>query len=104
VVVHGLSPEHLAKIVDIQLERIRQRLAERRIELVLTPAATQHLVDIGYDPVYGARPLKRLLQREVETELGRSILGGTITERSRVTVDWDGGKLVFSSQPMAEAA
>jgi len=104
VVFHGLSREHLAKIVDIQLERIRQRLAERRIELVLSPAATQHLVDIGYDPVYGARPLKRLLQREVETELGRSILAGTITERSRVTVDWDGAKLVFSSEPMAEAA
>ena len=70
VVFHGLTRENLAKIVDIQLERIRQRLTERRIELVLSPAATQHLVDLGYDPVYGARPLKRLLQREVETELG----------------------------------
>jgi ATP-dependent Clp protease ATP-binding subunit ClpB len=104
VVFHGLTRENLGRIIDIQLERIRQRLTDRRIELVLSPSATQHLVDLGYDPVYGARPLKRLLQREVETELGRRILGGEIGERSRVLVDWDGQKLTFSSEPVAEAA
>jgi len=104
VVFHGLTREHLAKIVDIQLERIRQRLAERRIEMELTEAATQHLVELGYDPVYGARPLKRLLQREVETALGRRILAGDIRERSRVVVDWDGQQLLFNSEPIPEAA
>ncbi|MBM4242295.1 MAG: ATP-dependent chaperone ClpB [Deltaproteobacteria bacterium] len=104
VVFHGLTRDHLGKIIDIQLDRIRQRLADRRIELLLSPSATKHLVDLGYDPVYGARPLKRLLQREVETELGRRILAGDIGERSRVLVDWDGHKLGFSSEPVAEAA
>ena len=104
VVFHGLTRDNLGRIIDIQLDRIRQRLTDRRIELVLSSAATQRLVDLGYDPVYGARPLKRLLQREVETELGRRILGGQIGERSRVLVDWDGQKLVFSSEPTAEAA
>jgi ATP-dependent Clp protease ATP-binding subunit ClpB len=104
VVFHGLTRENLGRIIEIQLGRIRQRLADRRIELVLSPSATQRLVDLGYDPVYGARPLKRLLQREVETELGRRILGGEIGERSRVVVDWDGQKLGFSTEPIAEAA
>jgi ATP-dependent Clp protease ATP-binding subunit ClpA len=61
-------------------------------------------VDAGYDPVYGARPLKRLLQREIETELGRRILAGEIGERSRVVVDYRAGRLEFSTKPLAEAA
>jgi ATP-dependent Clp protease ATP-binding subunit ClpB len=104
VVFHGLTREHLSKIIEIQLRRIRQRLAERRIELELTPAAIGHFVEVGYDPVYGARPLKRVLQREIETELGRRILAGEVGERSRVLVDWDGQKLSFATQHLAEAA
>jgi ATP-dependent Clp protease ATP-binding subunit ClpB len=104
VVFHGLSRENLAQIVQIQAERIRKRLAERRIELELTPAAVTHFAEVGYDPVYGARPLKRLLQREIETQLGRRLLAGEITDRSRVVVDWNGKEIVMSAVPLAEAA
>ncbi|MBM4269834.1 MAG: ATP-dependent chaperone ClpB [Deltaproteobacteria bacterium] len=104
VVFHGLTRQDLERIVDIQLERIRARLSERRIQLDLTPAARSHFAEAGYDPVYGARPLKRLLQREIETELGRRILAGDVTDRSRVRVDWTGSQLRFDSEPLAEAA
>jgi ATP-dependent Clp protease ATP-binding subunit ClpB len=103
VVFHGLSREHLAAIVQIQLERLRARLVERHIELALTPGAIEHFADVGYDPVYGARPLKRLLQREIETQLGRRILAGEVGERCHVTVDWNGSALTFESRPLAEA-
>jgi ATP-dependent Clp protease ATP-binding subunit ClpB len=104
VVFHGLTREHLARIVEIQLERLRKRLAERHISIELTKAALERLAEIGYDPTYGARPLKRVLQREIETQLGRRILGGEIGERSRVVVDWNGRELSFASTPVAEAA
>src|SRR5439155_18320363 len=74
IVFHALSQEHLKQIVDIQLNRLRERLQERRITLELTEPAKEHLVRVGYDPTYGARPLKRAIQREVETALGRLLL------------------------------
>ncbi|GIW42529.1 MAG: chaperone protein ClpB [Candidatus Binatia bacterium] len=104
LVFHALGREELRKIVDIQLERIRARLADRHIELELTDAARDHVAEIGYDPVYGARPLKRVLQKELETVLGRKLLAGEIRENSRVVVDYRGGQLVFESYPLAEAA
>jgi len=104
VVFHGLSREDLRKIVEIQLQRIRRRLVDRHIELVLTTAALDYLANAGYDPVYGARPLKRLLQREVETQLGRRILAGEIPDRCRVVVDRTADALTFAATPIAEAA
>jgi ATP-dependent Clp protease ATP-binding subunit ClpB len=104
VVFHSLTREQLKQIVTIQLARLRARLAERKIEIELTEPALQHFADTGYDPVYGARPLKRLLQKELETALGRKILAGEIHESSRVVVDHHGAGLVFSSLPLAEAA
>ena len=104
VVFHGLSREHLRRIVEIQLGRIRRRLADRHINLVLTTSALDHLAAVGYDPIYGARPLKRVLQREIETQLGRKILGGEITDHSKVEVDRVGGELTFTASPLAEAA
>jgi ATP-dependent Clp protease ATP-binding subunit ClpB len=104
VVFHSLTRDHLRQIVSIQLRRLRARLSERRIDLELTDAALAHFADAGYDPVYGARPLKRLLQRDLETTLGRKLLEGTIQENSRVTVDFGDGQLRFESQPLAEAA
>src|SRR5262249_23053621 len=74
IVFHALSEEHLKQIVEIQLRRLGQRLAERHIEIELTDAAKTHLVRAGYDPNYGARPLKRAIQREIETPLGRRLL------------------------------
>jgi len=102
IVFHALTEDELEKIVDIQLERVRRRLAERRIELELSFVAKRHLVKTGYDPVYGARPLKRAIQKEVETPLGRKILAGDVSEGQRVVVDYDEarGALTFSAQPV----
>jgi ATP-dependent Clp protease ATP-binding subunit ClpB len=104
VVFHSLTQDDLKQIVDIQLRRLRARLAERHIELDLTERARDYCAAAGYDPSYGARPLKRLLQREVETALGRKLLAGEIPEHCRVVVDWDGSALTFSPYPIAEAA
>jgi len=104
VVFHSLTREQLKQIVGIQLQRLRARLADRKIELELTDAALEHFARTGYDPVYGARPLKRLLQKELETDLGRKIIAGEVRDSSRVVVDYRGNALVFTSQPLAEAA
>ncbi len=104
VVFHSLSREDLKAIVDIQLGRLRARLAERRITLDLTDRARDYLAAAGYDPSYGARPLKRVLQREIETALGRKLLAGEVMENSRVVVDWNGTNLTFTPYPAAEAA
>jgi ATP-dependent Clp protease ATP-binding subunit ClpB len=104
VVFHGLSREQLREIVEIQLGRLRQRLAERKITIELTDAARDHFAATGYDPMYGARPLKRLLQREIETTLARRILAGEVTEGSRVVVDAGSeGKLTFTARPLDAA-
>jgi ATP-dependent Clp protease ATP-binding subunit ClpB len=87
IVFHGLSEEHLKQIVDIQLQRLMARLAERHIKLVLTDAARTHLVHMGYDPNYGARPLKRAIQKKVETPLARLILQGAVRDGQTVLVD-----------------
>ncbi len=101
IVFHALSEEHLKQIVEIQLDRLRQRLAERHIGLELTDAARTHLVRMGYDPLYGARPLKRAIQREIETPLGRRILKGEVRDGQTVLVDLDqkSGELNFTAQP-----
>ncbi|MGE0682103.1 MAG: ATP-dependent chaperone ClpB, partial [Candidatus Binatia bacterium] len=104
VVFHSLTREDLKKIVDIQLGRLRTRLAERHIFLDLTEQAREYFATTGYEPSYGARPLKRLLQRELETSLGRKLLAGEIHEHSRVVVDWDGNNLIVTPHPGAEAA
>ena len=91
IVFHGLSHEHLEKIVEIQLGVLRKRLAERRIELELTPDARQHVVSVGYDPIYGARPLKRAIQREIENPLARKLVSGEIADGSKVRLDYQRG-------------
>src|SRR5207253_2394278 len=68
----------LKQILEIQLQRVRSRLAERHIDIQLTPEAATHLAREGYDPVYGARPLKRAIQKELETPIGRRLLAGEI--------------------------
>src|SRR5438034_1296784 len=89
VVFHSLSREHLKQIVDIQLERLRARLAERHIVLELTERAKEHLAATGYDPSYGARPLKRVIQKKLETPLGRLLLKGDVKDGQTVVVDHD---------------
>ena len=104
VVFHSLTRDQLRAIVGIQLGRLQARLAERKIELELSDRALDHFATTGYDPVYGARPLKRLLQRELETILGRQLLAGEIKENSRVIVDVEAGAVRFRSEPLAQAA
>jgi ATP-dependent Clp protease ATP-binding subunit ClpB len=105
IVFHALSEEHLKEIVEIQLARLRARLAERHIQIELTDAARTHLVRTGYNPTYGARPLKRAIQKEVETQLGRLILKGEIRDGQAVVVDYDAqqGELQFTGIEEAAA-
>jgi ATP-dependent Clp protease ATP-binding subunit ClpB len=104
VVFHSLTREQLKSIVTIQLARLRARLAERKIDVELSDAALEHFASAGYDPVYGARPLKRLLQKELETNLGRRIIGGEVRDGTKVVVDYMGGVLTFTPVTLTEAA
>src|SRR6195256_6093352 len=93
VVFRALTEAELARIVDIQLEGLRRRLGERRITVDITEAAKQHRARVGYDPVFGARPLKRAIQREVETSIARLIVAGKVTDGGTVRVDVVGDAL-----------
>ncbi len=99
IVFHALTEEHLKQIVGIQLGRLRQRLGERHIGLELTDEAALHLVRAGYDPNYGARPLKRAIQKEIETPLARLILRGEVRDGVNIVagVDLSRGELTFST-------
>jgi ATP-dependent Clp protease ATP-binding subunit ClpB len=100
IVFHSLDEDHLKQIVLIQLRRLQERLADRKITLELTDAARTHLVRVGYDPAYGARPLKRALQKEVENALGRAILEGKVRDGQTVVGDYDvkAGAMVFRAK------
>ncbi len=104
VVFHSLSRDHLKQIIEIQLAHLRERLAERQITLELTESAKEYFAQTGYDPTYGARPLKRLLQKEIETHLGRKIIAGEVAESAHVIVDYDHHALTFTTAPVAEVA
>ncbi len=104
VVFHGLTRDDLRQIVEIQLGHLRERLDERHISLELTQKAKDHFADTGYDPAYGARPLKRLIQKELETALARKLLAGEVKDHSRVVVDHDGSDLTVSASAVADAA
>jgi ATP-dependent Clp protease ATP-binding subunit ClpB len=105
VVFKALSEQQLEQIVEIQLARVRERLTDRHITLELTPAARRHLVHAGYDPVYGARPLKRAIQRDLETPLARKILAGELHDGEVVVADYDerAGMLTLNVQPTLTA-
>jgi ATP-dependent Clp protease ATP-binding subunit ClpB len=97
-----LSREQLAEIVELQLERLRARLAERGLGLELTDAAKEHLAEAGWDPTYGARPLKRALQRLVENPLALRLLEGEFAEGDTVRVEVTDGGLAFAKAPTRE--
>ena len=90
------SVDDLTQIVDIQLGRLRKLLAERGLSLELTEAAKLHLAEAGWDPVYGARPLKRAIQRELQDPLALKILQGEFHDCQTVQVDVDSGALTFA--------
>jgi ATP-dependent Clp protease ATP-binding subunit ClpB len=95
VVFEQLTREQLAEIVELQLAKLRERLAERGIELELTPGAKEFLAEAGWDPAFGARPLKRALQRYVENPLALRLLAGDFAEGDTVLVDERDGELVL---------
>jgi ATP-dependent Clp protease ATP-binding subunit ClpB len=104
VVFEPLTREHLGEIVELQLERLRARLAERGVQLDLTEAAKEHLAEAGWDPTYGARPLKRAIQRLVENPLALRLLEGEFEEGDTVRADLADGELVFAKAPAIEPA
>jgi ATP-dependent Clp protease ATP-binding subunit ClpB len=97
IIFHGLGVEEIKAIVEIQVKKLEQRLTERRIELKMTEKAKEWLAKEGFDPAYGARPLKRVIQKEIQDRLAMKILEGKFKEGDTITVDVDGkkGELVF---------
>jgi ATP-dependent Clp protease ATP-binding subunit ClpB len=100
VLFKPLTLPEIKRIVDLQIRLLRFRLSERHLELDLSEAAKEYIAREGYDPVYGARPLKRFLQRQLETALSRRILSGTIQEHSRVIVGVKKDQLTFETEPL----
>ena len=98
VIFHSLKKEHIRDIVDIQIQQLSKRLADKRIVIQLTDAARELLAERGYDPVYGARPLKRSIQRLILDPLAMQLIEGKISEESVVTVDVEGEHLSFRSE------
>jgi ATP-dependent Clp protease ATP-binding subunit ClpB len=104
VVFHPLSREHLSEIVELQLRRLEARLAERGIRIELTDAAKEFLAEAGWDPTYGARPLKRAIQRLVENPLAMRLLDNEFADGDTVLLDVRDGELVFEKAEIAEPA
>ena len=105
ILFHRLFPEHMGGIVDIQLGRLHKLLADRNIGIDLDQAAKDWLAEKGYDPVYGARPLKRVIQKELQNPLASMILEGAIEDGSKITISAEGGKLTINGKAVeAEAA
>ncbi len=98
VVFHTLKREHLSAITDIQVNRLKQRLAEQGIDITLSDKAKETLANIGYDPVYGARPLKRAVQTHLETPLAKELLAGKFHSTDTIHVDAEDGALTFSAE------
>ncbi|HET9276231.1 MAG TPA: AAA family ATPase, partial [Gemmatimonadales bacterium] len=103
VVFRPLTRENLAGIVDLQLARLRTLLGERKLSLEVTPAARALLAELGYDPVYGARPLKRVIQARLQNPLAMSLLEGTYREGDMVVVDRSGSDFTFARRLAASA-
>jgi ATP-dependent Clp protease ATP-binding subunit ClpB len=98
ILFHSLRKEDLRQIVGIQLKRVEKLLSEQKIKLHLSEAALDHLVEAGYDPVYGARPIKRAIQRELENAIATKLLEQAFTEGDTIQVEWEGDRLVFQKQ------
>jgi len=97
IIFHALNRELLMKIVDIQVDRMKHYLKDKNVNLVLTDSAKAYLADAGYDPVYGARPLKRTIQKEILNPLASKLLDKTFKEGDVIEVDMEGDKLIFSN-------
>jgi ATP-dependent Clp protease ATP-binding subunit ClpB len=100
IVFRTLTEEHLVAIVEIQVNRLRKRLEDRRIVLKISKEVKKHLARLGYDPVYGARPLKRAIQRELENPIAKEILKGTVQDNTTVVAAMEGDEIVFRTKPL----
>ena len=98
VVFHALSEDELAQIVELQVDQLQRRLSDRRLQLAVTPDARAWLAERGYDPAYGARPLRRLIQTEIQDRLAMAILAGNVRDGDSVRVDMaaDGSQLAVT--------
>jgi ATP-dependent Clp protease ATP-binding subunit ClpB len=104
IIFHPLSEEQLRSIVGLMVKEVQERLAERGVSIELSQTAVERLVQEGFEPVYGARPLRRAIQRELENPLSTRILAGEFTEGDTVAVDVEGDKLTFSKTGVKAAA
>ena len=99
IIFHSLQKQELRQIVKLQVERLEKRLAERKMSLKLADSALDFLAEVGYDPVYGARPLKRGIQRELETQIAKAILRGEFHDGDTIFVDVENERLAFKRLP-----
>ena len=102
IVFHSLKREQLRDIVTIQIKRVAELLAEQKIGIELSESAIDRVVEVGYDPAFGARPLQRAIQRELENPIATKILENTFTEGDTIYVNYSDGKLTFNKEPIEE--
>jgi len=101
-VFHSLQKEHIQEIVKLMAETLTKRLGEQGIDFSLTESALEKIAEVGYDPEYGARPLRRALQREVEDRLSEAMLSGSITKGSKVALDVQDGEFVVRNEGVVQ--
>ena len=101
IIFNPLTKELLKQIVEIQVNRMKKYIKEKNIDIRLTEGAKEYFADIGFDPVYGARPLKRTLQREILNPLAKKILDRTFRDGDTVAVDFEGGRVTFTKEVAA---
>jgi ATP-dependent Clp protease ATP-binding subunit ClpB len=99
IIFHSLQKQELRQIVQLQVDRLRQRLSDRKMSLKLSDASLDFLAEVGYDPVFGARPLKRAIQRELETQIAKAILRGEFNDGDTIFIDVENERLSFSHLP-----
>jgi ATP-dependent Clp protease ATP-binding subunit ClpB len=99
IIFHALQKFQLRHIVQLQTKRLEQRLADRKMSLKLSESSLDFLAEVGYDPVFGARPLKRAIQRELETQIAKSILRGEFNDGDTIFVDVENERLSFKRLP-----
>jgi ATP-dependent Clp protease ATP-binding subunit ClpC len=102
IVFHALSLDHIKQIIRLMIHRINKQLQDKGIELVLTTAAETALMDRGFDPTYGARQLRRTIQKHIEDPLAEAIVRGQVPESARIEVDVDGTGFVFREAQTVE--
>jgi ATP-dependent Clp protease ATP-binding subunit ClpB len=98
VLFKPLTETEVERIVELMLSDLRDRLGARQTELEVGPAALAYIATQGFDPIYGARPLRRFIAREVETRIGRALLAGDVRDGAVIRVDYEGGELTVTYQ------